>query len=83
MSAKVSATGTGLGSGRTTAIESLKTLKTPEEGGTKKEYEDFLETISTHASVSWEFGEDIAHVLEQTNKPTFRSRSISPMKKAR
>ena len=71
MSAKISTAGNGLGSGRTTAIESLKTLKTPEEGGTKKEYEDFLEKISTHASVSWEFGEDIAHVLEHTQKPAF------------
>ena len=49
----------------------LKTLKTPAEGGTKKEYEDFLEKIQTHVSINWEFGQDVAYVMKNNALPTF------------
>ena len=43
----------------------LKTLKTPAKGGTKKEYEDFLEKIQTHVLINWEFGQDVAYVIKK------------------
>ena len=49
----------------------LKTLKSPEEGGTKKEYEDFLEKIDSHVSINWEFGQDIAYVIKNSKLPVF------------
>ena len=60
----------GSSSGRTATILNLKTLKSPEEGGTKRDYEEFLERVGNHASISWDFGDDIAYVLEHTSKPT-------------
>ena len=50
----------------------LKTLKSPEEGGTKKEYEDFLEKIDSHVSINWEFGQDIAYAIRNNELPTFK-----------
>jgi hypothetical protein len=50
----------------------LKTLKSPEEGGTKKEYEDFLEKIDSHVSINWEFGQDVAYTIRNTKLPTFK-----------
>ena len=56
---------------RTATTLNLKTLKTPAEGGTKKEYEDFLDTIQTHVSINWDFGQDIAYVIKNNQVPTF------------
>jgi hypothetical protein len=56
---------------RTATTLNLKTLKTPAEGGTKKEYEDFLDTIQTHVSINWDFGQDIAYVIKNNAIPTF------------
>ena len=50
----------------------LKTLKSPEEGGTKKEYKDFLEKIDSHVSINWEFGQDVAYAIRNTKLPTFK-----------
>ena len=55
---------------RATATVALKTLKTPQEGGTKKQYQDFLDKIDTHVSINWDFGKDISHVLKHNEKPT-------------
>ena len=60
----------GSSGGRTATILNLKTLKSPEEGGTKKEYEDFLERVGNHASIAWDFGDDIAYVIKNTTKPS-------------
>ena len=54
---------------RTASVPDLKTLKSPEEGGTKKNYEDYLERIQNHVSIAWPFGDDIAYVLENNAKP--------------
>ena len=55
--------------GRSAIIPNFKALKAPEEGGTKKEFEDYLDKIGNYVSISWPFGEDIAHVLEHSKKP--------------
>ena len=55
--------------GRTANVPDLKTLKSPEEGGTKKNYEDFLEKIQNHVSITWPFGDDIAYVLDNNARP--------------
>ena len=72
MTSTSTGTNPGLSVGaRTATTLNLKTLKTPAEGGTKKEYEDFLETIQTHVSINWDFGQDIAYVIKHNNIPTF------------
>ena len=40
---------------RVATVKNLKALKTPEEGGTKKDYEDFLEKIHNHVMVHWTY----------------------------
>ena len=64
-------TGVTSATSRSATVANLKTLKSPEEGGTKKEYEDFLERIGNHATITWDFGEDITYILENNEKPTF------------
>ena len=54
---------------RAAAVKNLKVLKTPEEGGTKKDYEDFLEKIHNHVMVQWNFGPDIGHVIKKQDDP--------------
>ena len=57
---------------RTATTLDLKTLKTPSEGGTKQEYQDFLDKIQTHVSINWEFGQDVAYVLKNNELPIFK-----------
>jgi hypothetical protein len=54
---------------RAAVVRGLKTLTTPDEGGTKKEYEEFLEKIHNHVIISWTWGKDIAHVVKTTTDP--------------
>ena len=49
----------------------LAPLKSREEGGTKKEYEDFLEKLDNHVSVNWDFGGDVAYVIKNNKEPVF------------
>ena len=37
---------------RAAVVRNLKILKAPEEGGTKKEFDDFLEKIQNHLTIS-------------------------------
>lgn len=46
-----------------TEVKSLKFLKLPEEGGTKKEYQDFLDKLENHVTMAWDEGADIGHVV--------------------
>lgn len=56
---------------RTTEVKNLKILKSPEEGGTKKEFEDFIEKISNHVAISWKRGKDISYLLTKMEEPQF------------
>ena len=47
----------------------LTSLRSREEGGTKKEYEDFLEKVDNHVSINWDFGSDVAYVIENSEEP--------------
>ena len=58
----------GTGS-RAANIPNLKNLKSPHKGGTKKEYEEFMDKIQNHISICWNFGEDAAMVLDKIEKP--------------
>ena len=58
------------GTNRSTTIQKLK-LKAPEEGGTKKDYEEFIECISNHVTVTWSYGKDVAEILKTTAQPSF------------
>ena len=51
-------------------MRNLKTLKAPEEGGTKKEHEYFWEKIQNHVTIIWDFGKDIGHLLKHTENTT-------------
>ena len=50
----------------------LAPLKSREEGGTKKEYEDFLEKLDNHVSVNWDFGSDVVYVIKNNEEPKFK-----------
>ena len=48
---------------RISTVKGLALLKSPQEGGTKKEYDDFLEKIENHLLVAWVGGPDIGEML--------------------
>ena len=54
---------------RAAALRNLKLLKTPEEGGTEKDYEGFLEKIHNHVMVQWSFGTGIGYVIKKQEDP--------------
>ena len=54
---------------RTAVVRNLKNLKAPEEEGTKKEYEYFLEKTQNHVTIRWDFGKDIGRLLNHTEDP--------------
>jgi hypothetical protein len=54
---------------RAAVVRNLKILSDPEEGGTKKEYDDFLDNIISHVTISWDFGRDIGHLLKNMENP--------------
>ena len=49
----------------------LAPLRSREERGTKKEYEEFLEKMDNHVSVNWDFGGDVAYVIKNNKEPKF------------
>lgn len=64
---------------RTANVQGLKVLKTPEEGGTKKEHKDFLEKIENHIEMIWPKGGDIAYVLTEKEDPyELEPKSLTP-----
>ena len=56
---------------RSIAPTDIKMLKFPEEGGTKKEFKDFLEKIKSHVSVNLEIGQDVGYTIKITELPVF------------
>lgn len=54
---------------RAAVVQNLKILKAPEEGRTKREYNEFLEKIQSHITISWESGKDIAYVIKHNRDP--------------
>ncbi len=59
----------GASGSRPTEVKGLKLLKSPEEGGTKKEYQDFLDKIENHVTMAWDEGGDIGHVVASGELP--------------
>ena len=59
----------GSTSGRTADIPNLQVLKAPEEGGNKKEYEDFLEKIGSFVTITWSGGQDAGSILRNGELP--------------
>ena len=55
---------TGASGGRTSTIEGLKELKCPEEGGTKKEYETYLDKIENFVTIQWPNGSDVGYIVK-------------------
>ncbi len=62
----------GVAGMRTATVEDLKTLKTPEEGGNKKDFEDFIEKIYHHVMIQWPYGGDTAHVIRNIEDPNIK-----------
>ena len=54
---------------QSTVIKDLKVLKCPEEGGTKKDYDDFLETLENHVRIAWVHEKDIRYVAKHGALP--------------
>jgi hypothetical protein len=69
MSTESASTSTNPVGARAAVIANLKTLAAPEEGGTKKEYDDFLEKIRSHVTIGWDFGKDVGHLLKHMTEP--------------
>ena len=55
---------TGTSGGRTSNVEGLKELKCPEEGGTKKEYESFLDKLENFVTIQWPNGSDVGYIVQ-------------------
>ena len=55
---------TAVGGHRPTEVKGIKELKLNSEGGTKKEYEDFLKSIERHVGIAWQYGSDIAQAVK-------------------
>jgi hypothetical protein len=69
MSTESATTASGQAGGRLTEVKGIKTLKCPEENGTKKEYQYFLDKIENHVMMAWKEGADIGHVVKYGEKP--------------
>jgi hypothetical protein len=54
---------------RSAKIEGLKAAKSPEEGGTKKEYDDFLQMIFNQVTIAWDEGHDMGKVIKEQTDP--------------
>ena len=54
---------------RLTEVKGLKLLKSPEEGGTKREYQDFLDKLENHVTMAWDEGADIGQVVSSGELP--------------
>ena len=61
---------------RVAAVKNLKVLKILEEGGTKKDYKEFLERIHSHIIVQWNLGADIGHVIKNKMILTYQNQLI-------
>ena len=68
-----SANGNAFASGlRVAAFRNLRALKCPKEGGTKKEYKDFLDKIQNHVTIAWDSGKDTGHVVKTGKIPDIK-----------
>ena len=54
---------------RAAEIKNLKVLKAPEEGGSKKDFEEFLEIIAKHTVINWDGGKDIGFLILKAENP--------------
>ena len=54
---------------RSTEIHGLRMLKTPEEGGSRRAYEEFLETIKNHIAVTWDGGGELKKMITNSEEP--------------
>ena len=79
MTTKSTSTSVNTVGARAAVIRNLKFLSAPEVGGTKKEYEIFLEKIQSHVTIGWDFGKDVGHLLKnmETLKQKTQSARIS------
>ena len=53
---------------RSTEVQGLK-VKNSRGGGTRKAYEDYLETIQNHIAVTWEGGRDLKKMMIKSEEP--------------
>ena len=64
MSCSVISLDTGASGGRTSNVEGLKKLKCLEEGGTKKEYETYLDKLENFVTIQWPNGSDVGYIVK-------------------
>ena len=66
---------------RSAELKNIKALMSPEEGGTKKDHEDFLEAIAFGMETTWANGADVAHVIKQGEVPRIKEPTDLPKNK--
>jgi hypothetical protein len=54
---------------RLSEVKDLKILKSPKEGGSKKDYQDFLDKIENHVTMAWDEGVDIGQIVASGKLP--------------
>ena len=54
---------------RLSEVKDLKILKSPVEGGSKKDYQDFLDKIENHVTMAWDEGADIGQIVSSGELP--------------
>ena len=70
---EASTVASGAAGSRPTEVKGLKLLKSPEEGGTKREYQEFLDKIENHVTMAWNEGGDIGQVVSSGELPDLKA----------
>ena len=47
-------------------------IKTPEEGGTRKDYEEILDVLKNHVSVTWDGGREMKKMITDSEEPEIK-----------
>ena len=61
---------------RATEVKNLNVLKAPEDGGTKENFENFIEKIERHVAMSWKGGKYINYLPTKLKSLCLRSHRI-------
>jgi len=60
-----------MGMGRSNDVPGLSVLKSPDEQGTKDQFDSFVDKIVAHVSVSWPGGSELTSVLKDRSEEVF------------
>ena len=69
MSTSSNVSASGNAGNRLSEVKDSKILKSSEEGGSKKDYQDFLDKIENHVTMAWDEGADIGQIVSSGELP--------------